>query len=160
MSSVEEEGRPKRIKSEDLIEPLTRRINPSGTQEIVIRPYGDSQIEIIVPEVDQREVDRIKRLVEEAGILRFAILANQRDHQADHQPGRTAQAESDNSGIRTSETIKDAQGKVVAFWANVDREDNERLGMPAGAKKGPLRVNVGDAIVRDPETGEIIDLAV
>ena len=70
-----------RIVSEDLIEPLIRRINPSGTQEIVIRPYGESQIEIIVPEVDQREVDRIKELVEEAGILRFAIVANRSDHQ-------------------------------------------------------------------------------
>jgi SecD/SecF fusion protein len=145
------------IKSEDLIEPLTRRINPSGTQEIVIRPYGDAQIEIIVPEVDQREVDRIKRLVEEAGILRFAILANQADHQTQINLA-TAQAESTNSGIRTNETITDAQGNVVAFWANVDREDDERMGMPAGAKKGPLRVNVGDAIVRDPETGKIIEL--
>ncbi|MEM6980163.1 MAG: protein translocase subunit SecDF, partial [Planctomycetota bacterium] len=67
------------ITSQDLIEPLIRRINPSGTQEIVIRPYGEEQIEIIVPEVDQREVDRIKKLVEEAGQLRFAIVANQAD---------------------------------------------------------------------------------
>ncbi len=98
-----------RITSEDLIEPLTRRINPSGTQEIVIRPYGESQIEIIVPEVDQREVDRIKGLVEEAGILRFAILANQ----ADHQPFinlAIEQAESENAGIRTSEVVKDSSG--------------------------------------------------
>src|SRR6056297_878862 len=70
-----------RITSRSFVQPLTDRINPSGTQEIVIRPYGDTQIEIIVPEVDQREVDRIKQLVEEAGILRFAILANQADHQ-------------------------------------------------------------------------------
>jgi len=39
-----------RVVSEDLIEPLTRRINPSGTQEIVLRPYGEKQIEIIVPD--------------------------------------------------------------------------------------------------------------
>ncbi len=140
----------KQITSEDLIEPLTRRINPSGTQEIVIRPYGETQIEIIVPEVDQREVDRIKGLVEEAGILRFAILANQ----ADHQPFinlAIEQAESDNAGIKTSEVVKDSNGDVVALWANVDRED-------ADQGTAPLRVNVGDAIVRDPTTGEILKL--
>lgn len=150
LSSAEAEGG-QRIMSEDLIEPLTRRINPSGTQEIVIRPYGESQIEIIVPEVDQREVDRIKALVEEAGILRFAILANQ----ADHQPFVNLaidQSESQNSGVRTNEVVKDSQGNIVAFWANVDREEVD------GGRKGALRVNVGDAIVRDPDTGEIIDL--
>ncbi len=148
LSRVEEDGG-QRIKSEDLIEPLTRRINPSGTQEIVIRPYGESQIEIIVPEVDQREVDRIKGLIEEAGILRFAIVANQSDHQPFINLA-VEQAESDNSGIRTSETVKDSEGRLVAFWANVDRERD--------TEGNPLRVNVGDAIVRDPETGRIIQL--
>ena len=156
LSKLEGDGA-QRIKSEDLIEPLTRRINPSGTQEIVIRPYGDSQIEIIVPEVDQREVDRIKGLIEEAGILRFAILANQ----ADHQPFinlATEQAESPISGVRTSETVRDAENNVIGFWANVDREDDDRKGKVQGKRKGPLRVNVGDAIVRDPDTGSIVTL--
>ncbi len=140
-----------RIKSEDLIEPLTRRINPSGTQEIVLRPYGDAQIEIIVPEVDQREVDRIKGLVEEAGILRFAILANQSDHQAQINLA-VEQSESQSRGERTSETVRDAAGNLIAFWANVDREDT------ADGRKGPLRVNVGDALVRNPDTGQILTL--
>jgi SecD/SecF fusion protein len=35
-----------------LVEALSLRINPSGTKEIVIRPYGDQQVEIIIPEVD------------------------------------------------------------------------------------------------------------
>lgn len=139
-----------RITSEDLIEPLTRRINPSGTQEIVIRPYGESQIEIIVPEVDQREVDRIKGLVEEAGILRFAIVANQ----ADHQPIinlAIEQSQSENGGIRTNEVVRDSSGDMVALWANVDRENVQQ-------GTAPLRVNVGDAIVRDPSTGKVLDL--
>ncbi len=109
------------ISSQDLVEPLTRRINPSGTQEIVIRPYGESQIEIIVPEVDQREVDRIKRKVEEAGILRFAIVANQADHQGQINLA-IDQAQSPDQGIRTSEVVKDASGEIVGLWATVDRE--------------------------------------
>ena len=143
------------ITSEDLLEPLTRRINPSGTQEIQIRPYGLSQIEIIVPEVQQQEVDRIKSLIEEAGILRFAILANQADHSVQIGFARD-QAEAANSGVRTSETVRDANGQVVAFWANVDREivPTEDGSMAPG----PLRVNVATALLRNPETGSIINL--
>lgn len=147
------EGGVPNITSEDLIEPLGRRINPSGTQEIVIRPYGDSQIEIIVPEVDQREVDRIKKLVEEAGILRFAILANQSDHQAQINLA-LEQASSKDRATRLGEAIRDPDidGKpLVAFWANVDREKDN--GVP-----GSLRVDVGNALVRNPDSGEILNL--
>jgi len=143
------------ITSEDLLEPLTRRINPSGTQEIQIRPYGLSQIEIIVPEVQQQEVDRIKSLIEEAGILRFAILANESDHVVQMGLARD-QAESSNSGVRTSETVRGPEGEVVAFWANVDREivqQNDGTTLP-----GPLRVNIANALVRNPDTGTIINL--
>ncbi len=143
------------ITSEDLVEPLTRRINPSGTQEIQIRPYGQSQIEIIVPEVQQQEVDRIKGLVEEAGILRFAILANQVDHQP-YINFAIEQAESENSGVRTSESVRNSEGQIVGFWANVDRE---LVDGPNGKKiPGPVRVNVADALVRNPETGEILQI--
>ncbi|TWU42326.1 protein translocase subunit SecD [Novipirellula artificiosorum] len=140
-----------RIISEDLIEPLSRRINPSGTQEIVIRPYGESQIEIIVPEVDQREVDRIKGVIDTAGILRFAILANRADHQrmidlATEQSESTAQAD------RVRSYVKDVDGRITGIWVRVDREENETNGIR------PLRVNVGDAIVRNPRTGQLIDL--
>lgn len=143
------------ITSEDLLEPLTRRINPSGTQEIQIRPYGLSQIEIIVPEVQQQEVDRIKSLIEEAGILRFAILANEADHSVQIGFARD-QADAANSGIRTSETVRDPDGQLIAFWANVDREmvpTEDGTTTP-----GPLRVNIANALVRNPETGNIINL--
>lgn len=139
------------VKSEDLIAPLTRRINPSGTQEIVIRPYGDSQIEIIVPEVDQREIDRIKGLIEEAGILRFAILANQTDHQAIINLA-VERAESTNRGVATSTYILNSEGQTIGLWANVDREEID------GGGTAPLRVHVGNAIVRDPDTGKIVDI--
>ncbi len=143
------------VTSEDLLEPLTRRINPSGTQEIQIRPYGQTQIEIIVPEVQQQEVDRIKSLIEEAGILRFAILANAADHEV-QQRAAVAQATSSNSGIRTSETIRDDDGDVIAFWAKVDRELVQ--GEDGTNRPGPLRVNITGALLRNPDTGEILTL--
>ncbi|MGB7346120.1 MAG: protein translocase subunit SecD, partial [Pirellulaceae bacterium] len=141
-----------RIKSEDLIEPLTRRINPSGTREIVLRPYGENEIEVIVPEVDQREVDQIKDVMAEAGILRFAILNNQRDHARQIDLART-QAESPEQNLRTQSIVREGDdGPIVARWAEIDREQVDE------GKIAPLRVNVGDALVRNPQTGEIIDL--
>ncbi|MFN9917707.1 MAG: protein translocase subunit SecDF, partial [Pirellulaceae bacterium] len=74
-------GQGRSIKAADLIPRLTQRLNPSGTKEIVIRPSGDDQIEIIVPAIDQLEIEEIKRNIQEAGILRFMVLANQTDHQ-------------------------------------------------------------------------------
>ena len=63
-----------------LVQQLSRRINPSGTSDIVVRPYGTSQVEIIVPEVNQDEVFVIKKLITTAGALEFRIVANNRQH--------------------------------------------------------------------------------
>ncbi|QDT09918.1 protein translocase subunit SecD [Stieleria marina] len=140
-----------RIKSEDLIEPLTRRINPSGTREIVLRPYGETEIEVIVPEVDQREVDQIKIKMAEAGILRFAILNNQRDHSRQIDLART-QADSPEQNLRTQSVVQDVDGTIVGRWAAIDRE------LVDEGELAPFRVNVGDAVVRNPQTGAIIQM--
>ncbi len=139
------------VKSQDLVGPLTKRINPSGTREILIRPYGDDQIEIIIPEVDQREVAQIEETLEQAGILRFAIVANQTDHQRIIELA-AEQAESPRRAERLSEVVRDVDGRVVGRWVVVDRETK------AVDDTRPFRVNVGNAIVRNPETGEFVDL--
>ena len=137
-----------RVVSEDLIEPLTRRINPSGTQEIVLRPYGEKQIEIIVPEVDQLEVDRIKGLVEEAGVLRFAIVANNKQHQGQIN---LAEKQASSGGARaTSDSVKNAADLKVAFWASVDRENKNVEG-----QVNPFRVDVSRGTLRNGKTGAI-----
>ncbi len=142
-----------KIVSEDLIEPLSRRINPSGTQEIVIRPYGDTQIEIIIPETQDTEVRRIKSRIEEAGILRFAILANRADHQRTIDLA-AEQSESDSQSIRTSDVVLDVNKEIIGRWARVDREDESKA--INGVR--PLRMNVGDAVSRNPSTGQFLDI--
>ena len=138
-----------RVISEDLIEPLTRRINPSGTQEIVLRPYGEKQIEIIVPEVDQLEVDRIKGLVEEAGVLRFAIVANTQQHQRQIEAAKKQASEGRLQATRSS--VEDEAGAQVAIWASVDREKKGIEG-----KVDPFRVDVSRGTLRDGKTGAIV----
>ena len=48
----------------------------------------------------------------------------------------------------------DVNGDPVGRWVLVDAEKE----LPPNASIRPLRVNVGDAIVRNPETGEVIEL--
>ena len=81
-----------KVNIEALVEALARRINPGGVKEIVIRPYGDKQVEIIIPDVDAAEVERIKRQITKAGFLRFLIVAKRTSHEtlfrlAEAQPG-------------------------------------------------------------------------
>ena len=138
-----------RVVSEDLIEPLTRRINPSGTQEIVLRPYGEKQIEIIVPEVDQLEVDRIKGLVEEAGVLRFAIVANERQHAGQIDLAKTQASKGGVQATRAS--VLTDEGVQVAIWASVDREKKDVEG-----QENPFRVDVSNGTLRNGKNGAIV----
>ena len=138
-----------RVVSEDLIEPLTRRINPSGTQEIVLRPYGEKQIEIIVPEVDQLEVDRIKALVEDAGVLYFAIVANTRQHQG--QIGLATEQAAAGGQEATRASVLNSSNEKVAIWASLDRENKGEPG-----KVDPFRVDVRTGLLRNGKTGAIV----
>lgn len=140
------------ISSQDLVEPLTRRINPSGTQEIVIRPYGESQIEIIVPAVDDREVARIKKLVEEAGVLRFAILANQVDHQAIISAA-IDQSESNDPSIATRVKVGDIEDGLYGRWVKMGRESK-----PNADGVRPLRMSTQGTLIRNPNNGKILEL--
>ena len=65
---------------EKLIGAITQRINPGGIEEIIIRPYGVEQIEIIIPEVEPGRAKQIENKISQAGTLEFRILANIRDH--------------------------------------------------------------------------------
>jgi SecD/SecF fusion protein len=125
----------------DLVQALTNRINPSGTKEIVIRPYGDRQVEIIIPEVDPIEVERIKRLIDTAGALEFRIVANQRDHQ---YLLAAAEAQSEDQARKLSRRVL-VDGKPAGFWA---RAAKEKLSM----------AEVSDNILRNARTGAMIDI--
>ena len=87
--------------------------------------------------------------------MRFAIVANQSDHQS-LVTQALENSESPNRGDRLSTRIRranDPEGDVIGIWAEVDREVVEGKG-----KVGPLRVNIADAIVRNPGDGRVLNL--
>ena len=62
-----------------LVTAIGRRINPGGVKEVIIRPFGQNQIEIVIPDVDDSEIERYKDKITSAGTLEFRIVANRRD---------------------------------------------------------------------------------
>jgi SecD/SecF fusion protein len=135
------------INWDGLIKALNKRVNPAGTKEIVIRRYGDWQVEIIVPEVDDIEIDWVRKRVETAGTLEFRIVANARDHD---NVMTLAREQSEDPLRRRSRFVVDGQ-KKVGFWARVGREEN-----PPDLR--PLRVHVAQYLIRNASTGEIVKL--
>jgi SecD/SecF fusion protein len=146
------DGQERPFSAEDLVGPLNERLNPSGTKDIVIRPYGDDQIEIIVPDVDRFEIDEIKRVIQSAGVLRFRIVANGRDH-ADIIRQAREQAESTDASVRMRRDVFAPDGqRVVGQWYTIGREAPNPDGLRRLREWGPADT------FRDARTGRIIEL--
>ena len=130
-----------------LVQALARRINPSGTKEIAVRPYGASQVEIIVPEADPIEIAQIKRIISTAGALEFRIVANEEDH---GNIIELARAMARDRARKRSREVRDDQRRQVGSWATVAREQT-----PAGGAQ-PFKTDVSSDVIRNAKTGNII----
>ena len=126
---------------------LSDRINPSGTKEITIRPRGESQIEITVPNVDEFELKKIKDLLKNSGQLEFRIVANSRDHQDIIALARQ-QAE---TNVVPKPKVVDAEGNDVGLWYTVARQEKMVEGVL------PLQTPVLGDTLRDTYTGKMIE---
>ncbi len=136
-----------------LVQQLSRRINPSGTSDIVVRPYGASQVEIIVPEVNQDEVFVIKKLITTAGALEFRIVARASNRRHVYLTD-TLIKDPRNEQQDIVYDFDDDGGKTeFGRWAQVAREDAEEEGALRPFKYIPQ----GD-IIRDIDTREIVTI--
>ncbi len=141
------------VKAATLVPQLAQRLNPSGTKEIMIRPSGEDQIEIVVPNVDQMEIDEIKRVIQNAGILHFRIVANQTDHQDIIQLARK-QSESENESERLAKEVRAGEAgeqHVAGIWQAVGRDEQAKEGIY------PYKTSIPGDILRDAKTGQIIE---
>lgn len=137
-----------------LVQALESRINPSDTREVVVRRYGDWQVEIIVPEMDAIEMEQMKKLISTAGSLKFLIVAN-RDHVRHKSVIDLAEVQSKDAERQRSRYVKDAD-ETVGYWARVGRVDPNQEAVTPGV--GPLRVHVAGDVIRNATTGELIQL--
>lgn len=115
-----------------LVAALTTRINPGGQKEIKIKPFGDTAVEIIIPNAEPAEIATIKQKLGLAGTLEFRILANAkfRDHK------------------RLVELAKNTEANLV-----IDPRTATPLGKWVPVKEDELRKLPPDAILRPGRAG-------
>ncbi|MGQ9912723.1 MAG: protein translocase subunit SecD [Thermogutta sp.] len=135
------------INMDQLIAALNKRVNPAGVKEVTIRRFGPRQIEIIVPEVDEDEVNRLERVISSVGTLEFRILANSRDHR---RLIERAQA------LASDELeLYDDQGNLLAWWVPVAKGQEQNVGafgevaVRQGQYRGEPWLQV--LVVKDPQ---------
>jgi SecD/SecF fusion protein len=143
----------KTVKAQELRTSLNQRLNPAGTRDVKIQAVGDDQIEIIVADVDQMEINDIKRAIEQAGILKFRIVANTFDHADIIELARQQSIDGDVQ-IRRSNQIENEAGETVALWRKVGREETPSL----NSNVYPLAVDFTSDTLRNGRTGEFITI--
>jgi len=99
----------------DLIKSVNDRINPASIKEIEVRRFGTSQLKIVIPRADAAEVNRIVKIISEAGTLEFRILASRSFSE-------------DQSLIRMAESMPGVtnvydNGLLVAKWVPINPEE-------------------------------------
>jgi SecD/SecF fusion protein len=101
------------VDMDKLVAAVSRRVNPGGQKEVTVRQYGLDQLEVIVPDVDQAEVDLIKRIVSSAGVLEFRITANE----SDTRHRRLIELATRSPGNLVAE-----EGRPLGRWVELDTE--------------------------------------
>ena len=100
------------FKMDTLITAIGQRINSGGVKDIQIRPYGTREVEIIIPDIQQQEVQIIKDLLAKPGFLEFHIIANRTDHSELIEQALKSRAN----------VINNEEGKRIGLWARAGRE--------------------------------------
>lgn len=111
---------------------IRMRLDPSGIKEITVRPYGQMQIEIIVPqassdggdEATREEEARIRNIITDIGSLEFRIVANRRDSR--HQSA----IELGDQLPRAIDEVVNIDNKAIAKFVPISEEEVERFSSP------------------------------
>ena len=137
----------KPVDMDKLVAAVQRRVNPGGQKEVTIRKYGVEQIEIVIPEKEEAEVQRIERIISRTGELEFRILANTRNdkeliERAQAEPNKTRIYDSANNLLAWWVPVKEGQERSVASYPDIAR----RTKKVKGANREVLEVLVENDI--------------
>jgi SecD/SecF fusion protein len=144
-----------------LLAVITRRLNPTGLKEIVVRPFGPKQVEVVVPEVDPQEIELIKETIRTGGVLQFMIVASTDRDPAELFDAARQQAEKGEDRLQRSvidpDTRKEVTGDVrkerqIGYWARLAHEEGDEATAPLRATE-----TIANGFVRNGRTGEILD---
>jgi SecD/SecF fusion protein len=136
-----------------IIPNLIRRVNPSGTKEIMIRPLGEDKIEVTIPSASIQEANEIWERLVQAGKLEFRICADAQFHTPEIELAKAAAAEGNRSAIVKGE---DGEEKV-GIWVALARE-NPTEGEVLDKKLMPFKfAPMPGHLLRDKSTGKLIE---
>ncbi len=93
-----------------MVAAVSKRINPSGAEEVTVRRVGNDRIEVIIPGADREVVEQKKRQIVNLGSLEFAILANQKDHANEVGIGKA---------MRPDQNNHFSGGRLLLSWRDV-----------------------------------------
>ncbi len=102
-----------------LVNAIILRVNPGGQKAVVIRSYGEDQIEVIIPKISNAEIERVKKIITTGGFLELRITADSKnlpklirnDYDEILRRARDPQHPS---------IVKNARGEDVARWYPID----------------------------------------
>jgi len=117
------------VDMDKLVTALRRRVDPSGTLGVKIRAYGTRQIEIKAPQVDQEQVDYLKKVLARVGTLEFRILADNRSRYRSYIQ-RAEKLRPDQTQL-WEEKKADQPARLLAWWVPVaEKKEAEFQGNP------------------------------
>ncbi|MFM8274885.1 MAG: protein translocase subunit SecD [Gemmata sp.] len=114
---------------------IKRRIDPTDIKNVTVRPIGGSRVEIILPtggasggkaNLSAEDVEEVKRLISQMGVLEFRILANGTDDQA---------------GMAAARDLLNAKSPA-------ELEARARQGLPPESPPDEFNVDIGDSKAR------------
>ncbi|MBL8854554.1 MAG: protein translocase subunit SecD [Planctomycetaceae bacterium] len=146
---------------DDLIRQLKNRIDPTGLLEIVIRSQGNDKIEVVIPDVDAVEAERIWNKMNKIGFLQFRMVAIDLGEGVRAKELASKQAESADASIRRSRTVMepatgDEPAKVIASWYDIGRTEVTAASAAEGVTPAYRMVPLPSSLVRDGATGRIV----
>src|SRR4030095_6793165 len=104
-----------------LVQVLRDRLNETGLKEIVVRPFGPKQIEIVVPEVDEDEVRKLEEKMTTGGTLQFMIVATEiKDAQLFEVAKERAVTLPPEE--RNRRPVVNDDGEQIGYWGRMGRE--------------------------------------
>ncbi len=131
----------------DAVTAVSRRLRYAPGGRTRVRALDAERLEIIVPSTEPAEIGWVKERVATAGVLRFAILANHRDHE---ELIAMAKQQSESPADAPPLLVNEGAEKV-GRWVLVGRESR------AMGTAENLRISLQGTVARDHDTGRLLE---
>ena len=149
-------------KAQDIIPVLIKRVNPSGTKEIMIRALGEDKIEVTIPSVSLEEAEGIWDSIVKTGKLEFRICASRQfaDHAGVIKAAEDASRSADFRD-RRSKFVTTPEGERIGVWVGVAKIIPTAADIEAGELPSIMPYKFAPRsghLIRNKATGQIVPL--